>query len=44
MRKMSKPKYQTPPWVAEGENWNAEHSLRTDNKIMRKFTEFITGL
>ena len=36
-------KYQTRPGGPEGENRNAEHSLRTENKMMRKFTKLITG-
>ena len=44
LEKKSTPKYQTRPGAPEGGNRNAEHSLRTENKMMRKFTKLITGL
>ena len=44
IRKKFTPKYQTRPGAPEGGNRNAEHSLRTENKMMRKFTKLITGL
>ena len=36
-------KYQTRPGGPEGENRNAKHSLRTENKMKRKFTKLIAG-
>ena len=43
-KKKSTIKYQTRPGGPEGKNRNAEHSLRTENKMMLKFTKLITGL
>ena len=43
-KKKNTSKYPTRPGGPQGENRNAEHSLLTENKMMRKFTKLFTGL